>query len=656
MLAKHTVHEEPPFGLKDIGVALFGEEAADEQQDLKDEVLERGGKWNKGNKDMYMASMQTLAKYAIKDVILTLKVYRELQEELENQGLVDFFYDKEVMPLYRRATIPMKLNGVFVDVDYFEKMKTDVEDGILRLTSEVFETLGDDIKEKVQEILDKSVRTSQTGEFAEGLLRYYDLPVPLNKKTGKPTLAKSALRQLEAQFPKMPVLDWLLWEAPKIEVKQEKLTPEGGTETVIKKVADPEAENPHKLKESVVYEVKREIYVRRNPDKPFVFNLGSTHHLSWLLFDKYLETPKSYSRQTGKPQVNKDSLKEYSHLEFITKLMELKKEEKLLSTYIKPIIEKQKDGWIYPSFQQWGTTSGRYSCGGGLNLQTLPRDDSRIKQGFIAPPGYKVVNADFSALEPRIFSWVCQDANLKAVWQKGYDLYSQVAIDVFGLTGVSADPNASNYLKKVAPEERQKAKVFTLAVPYGANAGRIASIMGIEYKEAQDIIDRYLDAYPGLKDYMRQQEQDAKFNGMVYTMFGRIRHLDDAKEMFDYYGQALYNKKNIVALLGEEDGLKTYFDFRTLMNNSKNFPIQATAAHVTNASLIYLADLFDEHEIEGWICLQVHDEITCLIKEPQAELASELLKESMENNWIANEIDVPMISEPLIGDNFSETK
>ena len=92
------------------------------------------------------------------------------------------------------------------------------------------------------------------------------------------------------------------------------------------------------------------------------------------------------------------------------------------------------------------------------------------------------------------------------------------------------------------------------------------------------------------------------------------------------------------------------------MNNSKNFPIQATAAHVANASLTKLSDQFRMNNVDGWICLQIHDEITCIVKEHHADLTADLLKDAMENNRITEKIDIPMISEPLIGDNFAETK
>lgn len=636
VLMKHTIDEERPFGLKSIGELYYGAGAVEEQQDLKENVLAKGGKWNKSNKDMYMADLDILAKYAIKDVILTLKLFFDFQDELEKQGLLEFFYDKEVMPLYKKATIPMKLNGLYVDQDYYINLKKEIENDIMKLTTEVFTILGEDIDEKVKEILDANVRTAKTGDFAQEVLRLHDIPVPISKRTGKPTLAKKELQSLKAYYPGDLALEYLTGNG--------------------------------ELPEKTIYEAKRRVYEKRNPQLPYVFNLSSTHHLSWLLFEKYGEEPIKYSKRTGKPTVDKNALKHYAHLDFVKPLLELKKLEKMMSTYIDPILTIEYDGKIYPSMLQFGTTSGRYSCGGGLNLQTLPRDDLRVKRGFVAPKGYKIVAADFSSLEPRAFAYKSGDAGLKQVYWEDLDLYSKIAIDVLKLEGVSAREEDDNFLKKVNPEARHLVKTFALAVPYGAGAGRIANIMGKSFEEAMDIINAYLDAYPGLKDYMRNQEEQAYTTGMVSTDFGRIRHLPRAKELYDLFGNYLFNKKKLGNYMStlKREGVdheeldrpadEVYYEFRNLMNNSKNFPIQATAAHITNAAMIKLANSFKYDKLDAWICLQVHDEVVAIVREDQANRAVELMKDAMENNWVAQNIDVPMKADPTIANNLAEAK
>jgi DNA polymerase-1 len=227
---------------------------------------------------------------------------------------------------------------------------------------------------------------------------------------------------------------------------------------------------------------------------------------------------------------------------------------------------------------------------------------------------------------------------------------------VFGLEGVSADPNAKNFLKKVDPKMRDKAKVFTLAVVYGANAWRIAALMGVEVDDAQEIIENYLESYPELKTYMAKQERSAMRNGVVKTKFGRVRHLPACKEMYRKYGTRVMDKRAMKARLGDDLGNEMYYKFRNTLNNAKNFPIQATAAHVCNAALIKLSKLFKKNRIDGWIALQVHDELTCIVRDDQAEFAAKLLKESMERNWITEQIDIPIIAEPTISKNLADAK
>ena len=666
ILMKHTVDEERPFGLKDIAVRLaskigFSEEeiANQEQMDLKESIVRNGGKTTKAQLDIYKGDVELIGLYCCMDVDLTLRLFHHFDKILKKEGSDAFFYKKEVMPLYKEVTIPMKMQGIKIDVEYFEKLEAELKSDIIRLSGEVFDLIREDIQPFVRETLDAKVNLTKTGKFAEELLRHSGLEVPVNAKTGKPTLAKGALKALSDANPDHPALKWLLYTQPFeiVEEMQQVVQSDGSIAIqmveVKKEIEDP---NPPELDEETLYQVKKKIFVEKNPDNPEIFNLASNAHLRWLFFDKYNCKPKGVSRQTGLAKVDKDALHDYDHLPFVPKLAELKKVEKLLATYVQPILEMHVNGWLYPAMLQFGTTSGRYSCAGGLNLQTLPRDDSRIKKGFVAPEGYKIVNADFSALEPRIFSWVSNDGGLKAVWHANLDLYSQIAIDVFGLSDVSADENDENYLKKKNPEYRQKTKIFTLAVPYGASAWRIAELMKVEPDEAKDIVRRYLDSYPELKTYMEVQEDNAKRFGLVKTKFGRIRHLPECKELWDTYHALLKNKKNMTEQLGQEMGTEVYYKFRNLLNNAKNFPIQATAAHVCNAAMIKLSREFKNNDINGWIGLTIHDEITCIVKEEQAELAASLLKDAMENNDITNQIDIPIKAEPLIGNNFSETK
>jgi DNA polymerase-1 len=310
----------------------------------------------------------------------------------------------------------------------------------------------------------------------------------------------------------------------------------------------------------------------------------------------------------------------------------------------------------------FGTTSGRFSSR-DPNLQNLPRvkdEESNltplvltytnaIKKGFVAGEGYKIVNADYSQLEPCAFASACGDPKLQAVFHNRWDLYSSIAIEATGLKEYSADKKAPNYLKNHRPELRQKFKAVALAVVYGAEANRISQVIGCTREEAQEIIDKYLDAYPGLSEYMKSCDKRVATEGLVKNKFGRIRHLTEAKEIASRYGKKILDRR----WAQQNDLVMTRWKFKNYLNNGKNFPIQSTAAHIVNRAMLETSRQFKKNNIDGYIAAQVHDEITCIVKEEQAELAKSLLKKAMEET---TKIEVPLISEPIIADNWAEAK
>jgi DNA polymerase-1 len=397
--------------------------------------------------------------------------------------------------------------------------------------------------------------------------------------------------------------------------------------------------------------VRRQLWLERQ-GSPYVFNFGSTKNLCWLLFEKYGLSPLAYTDK-GSPKVDKATLPEYD-VPFKTKLLEKKKLEKLLSTYVEGILSRQREGKIYPEFLQYGTTSGRYSCK-NPNFQNLPRDDKSIKQGIVAPPGYVFVNADFSALEIRCFAHVTGDKKMQMIFEKNLDFYSQIAIDVFGITQYSADETAPNFLKKQAPELRNRAKLFALAVAYGASAYRLHHSLNCSVQEAQALIDDYLEAYPGLKNYINSRHNELLRTGKVATQFGRVRHLPEAKEMWNTFGKKILNRRVMIDVHGDW-GLDQYRKMRNMMNLCTNHPIQGLAAHIANASMITVAELLKNNNLNAQPVLQVHDECTLISSLEHAELAAKLLQQAMEQNWVAAKLLVPMLAEPIVATNLAEAK
>jgi len=349
---------------------------------------------------------------------------------------------------------------------------------------------------------------------------------------------------------------------------------------------------------------------------------------------------------------------------------------------------------------QHGTVSGRFSCGGGFNLQTLPKVEdiswcskcgskdltvvhpikllavswcnecnhleedivcpSAVKQGFIAPEGMKIVNADYSSLEPRCFAYMSGDPKLKEVYLANLDLYSKIYCDMEDKEGkFSADPKAPNFLKKLAPEKRDMVKPVVLGIPYGARGPQVANLMGykkmVEYGgEVKEVLDvqrgwdfrtKYLDTYKNLRGYMDKREAEANGNGYVETIVGRRRHYKFSPKVYqlladsgiDYEEFIDEKRKNLQkptykGLLNKESlkelGRQLDFEifdakkgvyrdwsyvraiYKNELDNSKNFPIQGLGAHLTNRAMLDMTRKFRAAGLNAWVCLQVHDEIT----------------------------------------------
>lgn len=639
ILMKHTVDEEPPFALKEIAVQSLGDWADNAQEKLKDEVLAAGGRWTKDQKDMYLASTQTLGEYCCWDVILTLMLYFKFNDKIYEEGLQDLFYNTEVMPLYREVTINMKRKGFPIDRPYYQRLKQEIGGEIDRLEDEIMRDVSKDISQFEQQLLDEEYPVKSTGNFPKAYAEVHNIVLPATKD-GKITLAAKAVaaqaKAAQAAGAPQAHLDFYnglinksLETSPTILAGKER--------------------------------VQRKMYFDSNPDCRYVFNLRSNDHLIDLIFNKW-GFKAGERTPTGKPKLDDEYLESLKGNPAIDKLKDYKKLNKLLSTYVDGILDREVDGYIYTSMLQFGTTSGRYSSR-DPNLQNQPRikeEDSglsalvlkyvnAIRRGFIAGPGRKVVNADYSSLEPVCFAHMSGDEKLRDIFRNGEDLYSRVAIETFSIQGVSAIKKDPNYLGKTMKEIRQKSKVFCLAVPYGAEAARISEAMGVSYGEAQEIIDNYLNGFPSLKTYMHRCNYMAKTRGYVQTEFGRIRHLKEARSIYTLYGDRIldwkYANKN-----GQTDIRRK---FKNSLNNAKNFPIQGLAAHIVNRAMIAIAREFKKHNIDGWIALQVHDEITCIIAEHHAQLAVDIMRNCMENT---TKISVPLMAEPLIADSWADAK
>lgn len=271
---------------------------------------------------------------------------------------------------------------------------------------------------------------------------------------------------------------------------------------------------------------------------------------------------------------------------------------------------------------------------------------------------YRIIAADYSQAEPRIFAHYSGEKRLQAVFDSDDDFYSVIAIDVMGLSQYSANPKDPNFLKKLAPEIRQLAKVIALAIPYGAGAYQIAAQLGYlkngrpDSDRAQKLINQYLRAYPNLHKYMKRQELTAKKHGYVTNLFGRVRQIPEAKSLYEEYGDALLDSR-----WAKQRGLELLRkDYSSALNVAKNSPIQSTAADIVNMAMIELSRYIADNKLDASVRLQVHDELVCIAEESVAEHLAKKLEHYMCHNRYAVQLDVKLAAEAKIGSNLKEVK
>jgi DNA polymerase I-like protein with 3'-5' exonuclease and polymerase domains len=630
ILLKHTLDEERPHGLKETAVKYLGAWADKAQEELHENIKANGGSVTKTNMQMYKADTDVLARYCVWDVCLTRQLFDKLDPKLDKENLRHLFYEDEVMPLYREVTIPMTVRGFPINVEHFKNLQTSIQKEISDIEDKIQALIEKDVEPLCVDILNESFPVKRTGNFPKILASQMEVVLPVNELTGTVTLSKAALTK--ALDPAHPYTQWLL---------------EGREDDVVR---------------SKYLDVQLEMFYQKHSDRRYVFNLKSNDHLSQLLFGILGEKPIAET-EGGSPKVDEDTLEQFKgKYDWMQDLIDMRRLNKLEGTYISGILEIQQDGHVYPGWKQFATTSGRYACT-EPNLQQLPRiredgDEiservksyfNKIKEGFIAGEGKKIINSDFSQLEAMIFACVSGDEKLQDAFRKGQDLYSAIAINTFGLTEYSADKKADNFLKKHLPEARNKAKVIALSSVYGATAGRLSNLMGIDKKEAQSIIDKYLDSYPQLRSYMETAKNSMVKNGYVVSRYGRRRRVPRAKLIYDTFGPAVMD----FDLAKKKKLTEQYWELKGFLNLACNHPIQSAAAYIVNKAMIEINRALKKANINAHIAASVHDEICLIGDASQAEQAAVILQDKMENTI---KVEVPLSAKPLIGDNWAEAK
>lgn len=478
MILAHLLDENRRVGLKELSTQYFGADADKEQKDLHASILANGGSLTKDKYELYKGDPQLIGRYGAKDTLLTYKLFLKLVPELYEQGLDEFFYNEESMPLLRGATYELNTTGMQVDTLALTALKKTLEAECLEAKSYIHEQIALHIKAKYPGV---------------------------NKKN---TFNIGASQQLS----------WLLFGVLGLEFS----TLTDGGKAVCRTLG---IKLPH------TFSAKRQFISTCERDE------GTIIQPEAIVNGKKVRA-KKLKAPWGYIACDKESLKKHAHkYKWIEKLLEYQRKTKLLNTYVEGLEERIQYGTIQPSFLQHGTTSGRYSSR-NPNFQNLPRDDKRIKSCIVARHGKVFVGADYSQLEPRVFAYYSKDKRLLQAFDGKSDFYSVIGMDVYQKSDCTPQKDGSPDAFGIKYKRlRDLSKVIALASTYGATAHQLAPTTGKSIEDTQLDIDNYFETFPGVASMMLEAHELAKEHGQVETVFGRPRRMPEAKRIDKIYGK-----------------------------------------------------------------------------------------------------------------------
>jgi len=348
------------------------------------------------------------------------------------------------------------------------------------------------------------------------------------------------------------------------------------------------------------------------------FNINSPKQLSVILFDK-LKLPVIKKTKTGfstDVSVLEQLAEEH---ELPEKILSFRQLAKLKSTYVDALPEEifKKTGRVHTSFNQTVAATGRLSSS-NPNLQNIPiRSDmgKEIRKAFIAEGDDMLLSADYSQIELRILAHLSGDSALKRAFERGEDIHSRTAAEIFGSS-----------IDDVDEDSRRMAKAVNFGIVYGLSAFGLSRQLKISQRDAREFIDQYFNLYKKVKVFMEKTISDARENGFTLTLFNRRRYLPDL------------NSKNRQVREGAE---------RVAINS----PIQGTAADLIKVAMIQLSHRIKEMKLKSKMILQVHDELVFECPVVEKSVMDSLVRTEMEG---ACKLSVPLVVDVGWGENWNE--
>ena len=363
-----------------------------------------------------------------------------------------------------------------------------------------------------------------------------------------------------------------------------------------------------------IEEISKEIYNLAGHE----FNIGSPKQLGVVLFEE-LNLPYGKKNKTGYV-TDANVLSKLIEYPIVKLILEYRLLNKLYSTYIEGILSAiSSDGKIHTIYTQAITRTGRLSSI-EPNLQNIPARNELgrlIRKAFVPEDNSIMMSSDYSQIELRIFAHLSNVKELLDAFNNNLDIHTKTAMDIFKVTK-----------DEVTKNMRRQAKAVNFGILYGISAYGLAEDLGISPKEAKRFIEDYFNTYPGIKDYMNKEIEEAHKNGYVKTIMGRIRTIEE-----------LSSNNFMQRSMGERMALNT--------------PIQGSSADILKKAMIEIDKKMQDNKLKSTMLLQVHDELIFNVIKEEKDIMTKIVKETMENTI---KLNVPLVVDIEFGDNWYDAK
>jgi DNA polymerase I-like protein with 3'-5' exonuclease and polymerase domains len=363
------------------------------------------------------------------------------------------------------------------------------------------------------------------------------------------------------------------------------------------------------------------------------FNPNSTVQLRVLLFDFLGLPPTGKKTGTGADSTDAEVLKELAEISEVPRLiLDIRQKSKIKNTYLDKIIPQlDRDTRLRTGFNLHGTTSGRLSSSGKLNMQQLPRDNPIVKGCIRAAEGHKIVAMDLTTAEVYVAAVLAKDQALMEVFRSGGNFHSTIAHKVFRL------PCEIDEVAELYPDRRQAAKAVTFGIMYGAGPKKISEQVTKDsgklftQSEAKEVIDDYFQAFHKLKKWIDDNQKFIEDNGFTYSYFGRKRRLPN--------------------VTSTDQGIKSH-----AVRSGLNFLVQSTASDINLLGAIDMNAHIKAKGMKAKIFALVHDSILAEVPDEEVEEYSKWLLHYVQMDRGVSIPGAPVGCDFEIGEDYSMGK